>query len=93
MSHSNCAFSMGKYSADETTICSICDAAGMSGDTYWFRGGLYTVCNNHNLADVLPVDTNNTKILRVCPGNCPDGSERCIWPLSRDASAESIISD
>jgi len=93
MSHSNCVFSMGKYTADATTVCDICKTTGIDGDMYWFRGDLHTICNNHDLADVLPVDTDNTRIVRLCSGNCLDGSEKCIWPLSRDASAESIISD
>ena len=93
MSHSNCAFSMGKYTADATTVCSVCSMTGVDGDTYWFRGVLYTVCNDHNLADVLPVDTDNTRIVRLCTGICPDGSEKCIWPLNKYANADSIISE
>jgi len=93
MSHSNCIFGMGKYYTDETTICDICQEAGTGGDAYWFRGQIHTICDKHNIYSELTEDLTNERQMRLCPGICPDGSEKCIWPLSRDASAESIISD
>ena len=77
---------------DKTTPCSVCGLTESSGTDYWFQGAMFRICDKHDVVKVLSKSQLEAKELRLCPGNCPDGSVKCIWPISKTATAASIIS-
>lgn len=91
MSNKNCIYPMGTYQADTTTVCVICETAGTSGNTYWFRGDTYKICDKHNVLDVFqPIPAS--KPLTICPGKCDHGTLKCRWP-GKNSTADDIVSD
>jgi hypothetical protein len=86
---------MHDYQSDTTTICGVCQTAGNAGYIYWFRGQLYTVCTKHDIREVWKVGDKTIEDgspLTICDGTCPNSTLKCRWPVSKTATAESVVS-